>query len=95
MGFVQTLTHADGDKIVIERVQDCEPVLEQAKALASIGATGSNEMKHAARIPFVIVERYLQQKGISFREFQINPAHVKNLLNDPDLAHFRIWKGAV
>lgn len=52
-------------------------------------------MKHAARIPFALIENYLAVNQISMHEFQANPAHIKAMLNDPALSHFRIWQGRV
>lgn len=58
-------------------------------------AVGSSEMRHAARIPFALIENYLAVHQISMHEFQANPAHIKAMLNDPALSHFRIWQGRV
>lgn len=50
-------------------------------------------MRHAARIPYVVIEQYLATHGIDLHEFHTNPVHVKRMLNDPALAGFRIWQG--
>lgn len=92
---IGTRIHTHGDGVTFERVQDCTPILEHATALSNEGVHGSGEMKHAARIPFVIVEKYINDHGISFAEFMGNREHVKRMLNDPSLAGFRVWKGAV
>lgn len=92
---MQTRVHAYDGKVTFESTQDCTPILEHATALHNVGATGSNEMRHAARIPNVIVERYLAQNNILFSEFLSNKDHVKALLNDPSLSGFRVWKGKV
>jgi hypothetical protein len=52
-------------------------------------------MRLAASIPMVLVERYLNDHAISLQELGRSPEHQKRLLNDPALAHFRIWKGRV
>jgi hypothetical protein len=82
-------------KIVVRRVQDVEPVLDRAKALHNEGLHGSSDYKHAASIPNVIVERYCNLSGITFAEFMANDEHIRRLLNDPDLSHFRIWPGRI
>jgi hypothetical protein len=94
-GPVQTLMHEEDGKTIFERVQDCEPIMEQAKALHNEGLHGSSEMKHAAKIPFVIVERYCNDNGITFSEFCNGQDHIRRILNDPSLSAFRIYKGAV
>ena len=38
--------------------QDCTAILEHAKARNKAGLTGSGDMRLAASIPFVVVEKY-------------------------------------
>lgn len=87
--------HRDGNTIVEHRVQDVEPYLQHTQALRSAGITGSGEMRHAAKLPHVVVEKYIADKGITLHEFMVDPQHVKNMLNDPALAAYRIWNGRV
>lgn len=75
--------------------QDCTSILENAKARHNEGAWGTSEMKHAASIPFVIIEKYINDNNILLSEFMSSQAHKKRLLGDPALSHFRIWKGQI
>ena len=75
--------------------QDVEAVLDEAKARHNAGLHGSNEMRHAAQLPYIIIEAYCNDKGITFDEWMANSAHVNAMLNDPSLSHFRVWKGRV
>jgi hypothetical protein len=59
------------------------------------GRHGSSDMRLAASVPVVLVEDYLNRHGISLGELGQSQEHQKRLLNDPALAHFRIWKGRV
>lgn len=95
MSEVKTEIHVDPseDRFTVNRVQDVEPILERAKALHNAGIGQSGEWRHAASIPNVIVERYCEDAGITFREFAMNEVHQRRLLESPDLSHFRIWKG--
>lgn len=81
------------DNGIIERIQDVEPQLNICKALHNEGIHGTEHMKHAARIPNVIIEQYLNTNNITMYEFMNNEDHIKRMLNDPSLSHFRIWKG--
>lgn len=54
-----TALFAQDGKVIERRTQDVEPVLQYAADLRAVGATGSSEMKHAARIPFALIENYL------------------------------------
>jgi hypothetical protein len=95
--MIETKIHYDQitDTTAIERVQDCTPIVDYTANLRAIGAVGSNEMRHAAKYPAVIVEAYCNQAGITFNEFMSNPVHVKRMLADPDLRGFRVWEGRV
>ncbi len=93
-GVQSKMVIQDG-KTVLGTVQDCTPFIEDVKARHNEGLHGSSEMKHAARIPNVVVEMYCNQQGIEFHEFMANPVHIKRLVNDPALAAFRIWPGRV
>lgn len=83
------------DEGVIERVQDVEPILNDCKVRHNENMHGSSDTRHAARIPNIIIEKYCNTHGITFHEFMNNEDHVRNLLNDPALSHFRIWKGRI
>ncbi len=83
----------DSGTAVIERVQDCAPIAEHATRLRLEGVHGDSEMRHAARFPAVIVERYCNDRGITFEEWMRDKSHVRTMLNDPALAAFRVWEG--
>lgn len=75
--------------------QDVSSILHDAQARHKEGLHGTSEMKHAARIPLVVIEKYCNDHKITFHEFQANRDHIKAVLNDPSLKAFRIWQGAV
>lgn len=81
------------DKLIIGRTQDCTAILEDAKRRHNEGQHGSADVKHAARIPNVIVEKYCNENGVTFAEFMADPVHIKRLVQHPDNSMFRIWKG--
>ncbi len=93
-GVVTTVALQDG-ALVTGTTQDCTPYAERAQAMHNAGHTGSSDMRLAASIPMVLVERYLNDHAITLQELGRSPEHQKRLLNDPALAHFRIWKGRV
>lgn len=92
---MKTSFHAHGEDIIIAQSQDCTPIAEWAKQQASMGEVGSPEMRHAARIPNVIIEKYMNEHRVSFQEVMNNPVHMRRIVNNPDNAAFRIWKGVV
>lgn len=92
---IGTKLHVHDGNVTFERFQDCTPIHEQTQALHKEGHHGSGEMRHAARLPYVIVEKYCNDNNITFSEFMSNKEHVRRMLNDPSLSGFRVWRGHV
>ena len=95
MGQVYTKLHEHDGALTIERVQDVEPILDGCHDRRAAGMVGSEEFRHAASFPLVVVEAYMNDKGINLAEFLSNPSHAKSMLSDPALKYFRIWEGRV
>lgn len=93
--MIQTKLHQHGDLTTFERIQDCTPIIDDAKARHNQGMHGTSEVKHAARIPMVVIEKYLNENKISFYEFINNQEHIRRMVNNPDNSLFRIWPGRV
>ena len=91
---VSTIALQDG-ALITGTTQDCTPYAERAQAMQAAGLHGSKDMRLAASVPAVLVERYCNQAGIDLAEFNASQDHKKRLLNDPALAAFRIWPGRV
>lgn len=92
-GALQTsFAEADG-KVFIAQTQDCTPIVERAQALHKAGEFGSSDMRHAATIPMVILEKYMNEHRVSYQELMSNPEHFRRICNDPDNSMFRIWPG--
>jgi hypothetical protein len=95
MSDIITNIHAEGDNVIFNRVQDCMPIVAQVETMRQQGALGDKEMRHAARFPMVIIEKYLNDKGITFQDFMSDQSHIKVMMSDPALAAFRVWEGKV
>jgi hypothetical protein len=70
-------------------------VADTCKALHNEGLTGDGDMKVLAHIPDIVVEKWLNDHGITFAEFMRSKEVRAKMLNDPDLSAFRVWKGHV
>lgn len=92
---VKTFSALEDGNLITGTVQDCTPYAERAKAMHNEGLHGSNDMKLAATIPFVMVEKYCNDNNITFRECMTNSEHMRRIVNDPALAHFRVWPGRI
>jgi len=92
---LQTVIALEDGNLHTGSIQDCTAIAEHAKARQNEGQHGSSEMKLAASLPFVMVERYCNDKRILLSEFMRDRSHIRSMLNDPALAHFRVWPGKV
>lgn len=92
---IQTQVGISDGQAFIRRTQDCTPIAERAQAMHREGHHGTAEVKLAASIPNILIEQYCQDNGITYREWLVNPAHIRRMLADPALAHFRIWPGRI
>lgn len=81
-GGVRDLLYVDPDQL--------KAVADVCKGRQNSGVTGARDMPHLAEFPRAIVEKYLIDTGITLYEWMNNPVHVKRMLQDPALAHFRI-----
>ena len=95
MNGMHSQIHVKDGQMVVSSTQDCTAIAESTKARHNEGMHGTSELKHAARIPMVMVEKYLIDNNITYREWSIDKAHIRRMLQDPALSHFRIWSGAI
>lgn len=86
-----------GREVIVhtESAASVHGVMEACKALQLNGITGEKEMRHLAEFPGYLIQQYCDQKGIQWAEWFQNPAHARAMLNDPDLAYFRVHRGNV
>ena len=95
-GVITTLALEDG-ALISGTTQDCDPIADwcQEQHNSGGGSSPTGELKHAARVPFVFIEKYLHDNHIGMGELARSQDHQRRLLGDPALAHFRIWKGRI
>ena len=92
---VSTVIALENGNLITGMVQDCDPIVEACKAAHNEGRHGSSDMKLAASVPLVVIERYMHDHGLTYEQFSHDPFHKRAILNDPALSHFRIWPGRV
>lgn len=90
-----TTLHVQDGVMTIGRSQDCTAILTDAQRRHNEGLHGSSEMKHAARIPNIIIEKYCNEHNVTYADVMQNKEHMRRMLNDPALSGFRIWPGRV
>ncbi len=89
---IREVLHVDenSNQVVVERVQDIEPILDYNKAMRNhelVGSHKSEVMNHVARIPLLIVEKWKNEGVIDW--FNSTDAERRRVLNDPANAMFR------
>lgn len=92
---VETIIHLDDGNLAIERKQDAQPVLDEIKEIKdhTNGISKTGDLYHVGRIPAILVEKYCNDKGITFRDFLLDDTHVTRIMNDTAYKHLRIWQG--
>lgn len=87
--------HAE-NQLVVKREQDVQPILEMNKKLYTEGDgySPSRTLRRVASIPFVVIERWINDEGINiFKKDHWNA--VKKKLNDPDYLFLRTSRGRI
>lgn len=86
------LIHDDGGvrDLLYADMSELHAVADYCKARRNEGLTGAKDMPVLAEFPSEIVEKYINDTGITFEEWMQNPAHVRRMLRDPALSYFRI-----
>lgn len=93
MAEMQTNIRLNGDSLIVTNTQDCTPIAEICKRLHNDGQFGTKEMRFAGTIPDVMVEAYCINNNVTYREVMTNDEHIKRIMQDPAMDHFRVWKG--
>ncbi len=93
-GRLQTRVFVQDGQLVAQNTQQAKPYADMAQAL-STERVQDKDFKLAGHYPAIMVEKYLADNGITLHEFFGNQEHAKRMLNDPNLAMFRVWKGKV
>ena len=75
------------------RTQEEQPIIDTLKDMRDAGCIGSSDMRFAGHLPFLVVEQYLQEKGITMREFILDDTHLVRIMNDPNYKLLRLWGG--
>lgn len=79
----------DDDLLIVQRSQDVQSILDEAKHLRDFAPSRKNEMRHAGTIPFVIAEQWSRECGaaIGTKEFAL---YCRRKLMDGEFAKLRV-----
>jgi hypothetical protein len=94
--MITTRLEEDSDgSLIVHRLADVEPLLEENKARLNSGEDGytpSRDLRRAASIPLAIVEKWRNELGVDI----FNPDHlpaVRRLLNSSEYLYLRTAPG--
>ncbi|MFP5449871.1 MAG: hypothetical protein ACLGHU_14125 [Alphaproteobacteria bacterium] len=85
----------DGTYTVMSE-QDTDPILDQNKAMATHndGWSESRDMRRAASIPMILVEKWKREQGVNVLRPE-GEEFLKRVLNDADYQHLRTAPGRI
>lgn len=82
------------DKIVIQRSQDVQPVLDQNAALRSAGMDNFGKDNWCVgRVPVLVVEQWMKEAGVRWDDPEGFQRVMKRKLLDGEFAKFRVHEG--
>lgn len=90
MSQVKTRLHHDGDKVHVERFQECQPILDSARELRSNGLTGSSDFRHVGRIPAALLEQWLNEAGVAYSDTEAVKEVIRKKLQSGDFGKLRV-----
>lgn len=88
MTDIRETHHADGDRLIINRQQDVQFLMDDNHRLA-METHRKSDMRLAGRVPMVIMEQWMRECGASLGSPELN-AYVKRKLMDGEFARFRV-----
>ena len=82
----------------VQRIQDCEAIVENNKALQTDGTRGDFQGKWGRRIasiPLVVAEKWIKEDGINWLALpkKERRAYLRRKLNDPEYRYLRTSPG--
>lgn len=93
-GEVFTKLHHDGDRVHIERAQNCQAILDSAAELRSNELLGTADFRHVGRIPMGLLETWLQEAGVSYSDSEAVKEVIRKKLQSGEFAKLRIHEGS-
>lgn len=94
--MIETKYHVSDGNVIVERIQDIEPIIEANKADLCASTSGwGGDLHHVARIPNIVIEKWCKERGFKFEDFIRDKSLTKKLLNDPENSMFRTKAGRI
>ena len=88
MTSIRETHHAVDDKLIVNRVQDVQFIMDDNHRIA-MESHKKSDFRLAGRVPLVIMEQWMRECGASLGSQELN-AYVKRKLMDGEFARFRV-----
>lgn len=87
------LVEMDSDRLIDSAFASLDSLRYVADHATAVRNSGYRRDKDGdgilMEVPAFLVEKYCNDRGVTFSEFMRNPVHATNMMTDPALAHFR------
>jgi hypothetical protein len=90
---VATKLRIEDGALIVNRVQDCEPILEANKALQKAGKQ-TGDFRHIGTVPCILIEKWMNEEGVPVLEMNKHEfaKFIRRKLDDPDWRFLRTDK---
>lgn len=91
----QTIDCVDDDHIVIKTYADMDELDAVTRECARIReeTKSTGDVTRVASVPYEMVQKFCDLKGITFQQFMRHGEYDKEFLNSEEVKAFRTWQG--
>lgn len=79
--------------VVIERTERFDGLVDYCKARQNAREFGGKDLPMLAKVPGIMIEAWCEKRGVSMATFCRSQELKKAMLNDPEMAAFRVMPG--
>lgn len=81
------------DTLHVIKKHDAQPVLDSVSKLKQIEQPKFSEKRHVGRVPFHILEQWINEAGVSFDDYEATREVIDRKLMSGEFNKLRIWEG--
>jgi len=94
MKIGEKIHHEDnGQTLVVEKIYDNEPYLDEVKAIKDAGLGQTGEKRLVGRIPLHILSQWIKEAGLRWDDHDAVRDVIKRKMLSGDFDKLRVWEG--
>jgi len=94
MKIGEKIHHEDnGQTLVVEKIYDNEPYLDEVKAIKDSGLGQTGEKRLVGRIPLHILSQWIKEAGLRWDDHDAVRDVIKRKMLSGDFDKLRVWEG--